>query len=131
MKRFIEIEGIDRAGKDTLAQYINKMTNYKYLMRVRGWLSQQVYSDLYNRNYEYENYQPIIIFLDIDYEDWKIRCELTNEQDIDFESNRNAFFNRLKEVNNIYVFNTSRMTPYEIAQEVIEILKVYEKNNEI
>lgn len=131
MKRFIEIEGIDRAGKDTLVQYINKMTNYKYLMRVRGWLSQQVYSDLYERNYEYENYQPIIIFLDIDYEDWKIRCELTNEQDIDFESNRNAFFNRLKEVNNIYVFNTSRMTPYEIAQEVIEILKIYEKNNEI
>ena len=129
MKRFIEIEGIDRTGKDTILAYINKLTNYKYLIRVRGWLSQQTYSDLYNRDYEYINYQPIVFFLDVEEEDWEIRCALTNEQDMDYEANRNAFYKRLEELDDYVVFNTSFMTPYQIANVIVERLEKYEKDN--
>ena len=49
----IEIEGIDKAGKDTILNNIAIIGNYKYTLNSRGILSQLVYNEKFNRNYDY------------------------------------------------------------------------------
>ena len=50
---------------------------------------------------------------------------------MDYEANRNAFYKRLEELNDYVVFNTSYMTPYQIANVIVERLEKYEEDNVI
>lgn len=122
--KLIEVEGIDKCGKDTLIGYINQLSNFKYVVHSRGILSNMVYADKYNRYFNHIlTYKPIIVYLTVEKEDWIIRCNLSNEPIISYEEDIklfNIYKNKLKE-NGIIIFeyNTSKITPYEIAKDVI------------
>lgn len=120
----IEIEGIDKTGKNLLQEYIVKLSNYKYIVHPRGILSALVYSNKYQRNYDYEfNYKPIIVYLDVDEPDRQIRCEINNEPAISALMDRILFEQSLEQLQQegytILKYNTSVMTPYAIAKDVI------------
>jgi len=120
----IEIEGIDKTGKNLLQEYIVKLSNYKYIVHPRGILSALVYSNKYQRNYDYEfNYKPIIVYLDVDEPDRQIRCEINNEPAISALTDRILFEQSLEQLQQegytILKYNTSVMTPYAIAKDVI------------
>ena len=48
----IEVEGIDKTGKDLLTHYIVLMSKYKYSVNTRGVLTQMVYNEKFNRKYK-------------------------------------------------------------------------------
>lgn len=132
----IEIDGVDRCGKNTLVSYISLLSNFKYVIYDRGILSQLVYNDLFNRHQDYskilqDNKNTIVIHLWGELKDLEIRHKITNEKPINILEHRNMFFNKQKELldNGIFVFNfnTSKMTPYMIAKEVIQILNYIEE----
>lgn len=137
----VEFDGIDKTGKDTIKQGLWYVAPGKYLSRARGLLSQIAYAKLYDRDIEYvdEGYtkNTLFVFLTVDKEDWKIRCRLTNEKDIDdddYESHTKAFENAVKYIidkgvptSHIMHFNTSYETPYQIIKSVNNRLK--ELNN--
>ena len=50
----IELDGIDKTGKDTIERYIAYLGKFKYVVNVRGVLSQLAYAELYNRDYDYD-----------------------------------------------------------------------------
>lgn len=119
----IEVEGIDKSGKDTLAPYITTITNYAYAVNIRGVLTQLVYNDKFNRNKTYNIlYKPLIVFLDVDNNDHEIRCIVSKEPKININKDREAYYHYIKELEKygftILKFNTSKMTPMQIAAEV-------------
>ena len=88
------IDGIDKTGKDTLLGFIDRLSNHKYIINVRGMLSQIAYSDLYKRdfNYDLSTQQHILnVLLTADKEDWEVRCKLTREPAINYEDNCEVF----------------------------------------
>ncbi len=124
----IEVEGIDKSGKNSLIPYVNQLSNYKYVIHDRGLLSMMVYSEKYHRNYEYEiDYKPIIIYLTVDEDDWNIRCKLANEPKTNYHEDVELFEkykNLLKQEGlTILEYNTSKMTMFQIAQDVINKLE--------
>ena len=81
----IEFDGIDKVGKDTIMKQIFSMAPNKYIPKARGIMSQIAYSALNNRNYEYEINKgyldnTLIVYLTVDEDDWKVRCDLSNEK---------------------------------------------------
>ena len=82
----IEIEGVDKAGKDTIGPYITTITNYAYAVNCRGALTQVVYNDKFNRNHDYVMlYKPLVVFLDVDNNDHQIRCAINHEPKINID----------------------------------------------
>lgn len=131
----ISCEGIDKSGKEIIRKYINILGNYKYVLMDRGLLSNITYSRLNNRNYEYDlnaytNW--IIVYLIVDKEDWKIRCKLTGEKEIDYDLHMKEFSKTAIELDKsgikILVYNTSQYTPYIIAKDVIHYMENINKN---
>lgn len=122
----IFIDGIDKSGKDLIAYYVIHLSNFKYIVNGRGILSQLAYVKLYNRNDTYDLTQQkdiINIYLEVDKEDWLLRCKKTNEPTLDYEKNIEAFqyaINVLANVTNIIRFNTSQETPYIIAKHIVD-----------
>lgn len=122
----IFIDGIDKAGKDLIAYYVIHLSNFKYIVNGRGILSQLAYAKLYNRNDAYDLTQQkniINVYLEVDKEDWLLRCKKTNEPAIDYEKNTEAFqyaISVLSQVNNVIHFNTSQETPYMIAKHIVD-----------
>ena len=45
----IQIDGIDKTGKDLILQYVTRLSNHKYVIQSRGLISQIAYSKIYNR----------------------------------------------------------------------------------
>lgn len=131
----VYVDGIDKTGKDSIAQYIMRMTNYECIVNSRGILSQIAYDKLYNRNRTYELIQQkyiINVLLDVEEEDWKIRCAYTQEPKINYEANKLVFYDARKTLIDagyeVLSFNTSHSTPYEIATKIVEFWK--NKNKE-
>ena len=129
----IEIEGVDKTGKDTVLKYIEQMTNYKYVLHSRGFVSQIVYSKIYKRNYNYtdvinDNKNTLIIYLTCSKSDLEIRHKISKEPKIDINRDIEAFDNVINDLSNAgfmtLVFNTSDMTPYKIALAVLDFLEV-------
>ncbi len=125
----IVLDGIDKTGKDTIRQYIFYLQNAKYICNTRGYMAMKVYSKLYNRDYEYdiENQKYILnVLLTADKEDWEIRCKITNEPKIDYEQHSKEFYSVYEELTNAgyhtLIFNTSRLTPCEIAKKILEYI---------
>lgn len=121
----IFIDGIDKSGKDLIAYYVIHLSNFKYIVNGRGILSQLAYSKLYNRNDTYDLTQQeniVNVYLEVNKEDWLLRCKKTNEPAIDYEKNVEAFqyaINILNNASNIICFNTSQETPYTIAKHIV------------
>lgn len=134
----IEIDGVDKCGKNTLVQYISLMSNFKYIIYDRGILSQLVYNDLYNRQIDYtdilkDNSNTLVIHLWGEIRDLEIRHKITNEPKINIMEHRNKFMEKQKILldNGIFTFNynTSKMTPYQIAEDILYILNYIEEEN--
>lgn len=126
----IEFEGIDKSGKELVGKYVDILGNHKYVLMDRGLMSNITYSRIFHRDFEYDVEQFrnwIFVCLTCDEEDWKIRCKLTNEPDIDYEYNV-AEFNKTREMfekNNFKVIyiNTSHVTPYDAAKYIISSIE--------
>lgn len=133
----IELDGIDKCGKDSVRPYIFYLEPGKYLCRARGLISQIAYAKLYKRNIDWDAIDyvknTLFVLLEVDKKDWEIRCKLTNEPNTSFtyDEMTQAFKLALYELkerfnvseNQILVFNTSEHTQYEIAGEIVEHLK--------
>lgn len=122
----IFVDGIDRCGKNTVVKYIQYLSNHRYMVYDRGILSNITYARMFNRNIQYDldQYKPFVfVYLVCDEDDWTIRCKLTNEPKIDYRSHIEQFditSHMLENVGfNIMFFNTSHMTPYDIAKNVL------------
>lgn len=128
MIRTIILEGVDRTGKDSIRHEIVKQSNGKIVVMCRSYISQIVYSRIYNRNInEQEYYDLIEKTKDIGYEyyiltaDYKVlleRFKATNEQMIDIKRDLIAFEKIAKELN-IKLIDTSIKMPSELAKEII------------
>lgn len=133
----IEFDGIDKSGKDSIRPYIWYLEPGKYLARSRGLLSQIAYSNLYERDFSYEDKgytrNTLFVLVNVDKKDWEIRCKLTNEPKMDFtyEQSKEAFSNAITTLLNEYnvplgqilVVNSSENTPYQIAKMICERIK--------
>ena len=138
----IVIEGIDKTGKDLLKKYIEKLSNYKYIVTARGIISQISHTRIFNRDYYYDfpkEDNNVYVYLYTDKQDWSIRCNLTNEPEIDYDTfvkNFNKTICTMKDMyKNLkyYQYDTSKMTPYQIAIDVIhkmEQLNKFQENDD-
>lgn len=139
----IELDGIDKCGKDSVRPYVFYLEPGKYLCRARGLISQIAYAKLYKRNIEWDGADyaknTLFVLLEVDKQDWEIRCKLTNEPNTGFtyEEMTQAFKLALYELkerfdvpeNHILVFNTSKYTPYAIADEIKTHLEYLNNQN--
>lgn len=139
----IELDGIDKCGKDSVRPYVFYLEPGKYLCRARGLISQIAYAKLYKRNIEWDGADyaknTLFVLLEVDKQDWEIRCKLTNEPNTGFtyEEMTQAFKLALYELkerfdvpeNHILVFNTSEYTPYTIADEIKTHLEYLNNQN--
>lgn len=123
----IYLDGIDKCGKDSILPYIGPLCNYKYICNIRGIMTQLAYSKLYNRDYNYNLTQQehvLNVYLTVDKEDWKIRCNINNEPDIVYEDNvkvfNDAYNELLKNGFNTLKINTSKYSQYEIAKQIVK-----------
>lgn len=129
----IFIDGIDRCGKNTLVKYIQYLSNHRYMVYDRGLLSNVTYARMFNRNsYDLEQYKPFVfVYLTCDKSDWEIRCKLTNEPPIDYDKHKAEFDYTAKqfELNGFKLlrYNTSELTPYSIAKDIISKMEAFEK----
>lgn len=124
----IEIEGIDKTGKDLIKAYITQLSNYKYIVQSRGLLSNMVYAEKYSRDYDYTlMYRPIVVYLDVDEEDRHVRCLISNEPPINAESDKRLFNKYKKKLIEkgiaVLEFNTTEQTPYFIAKQVLDYIE--------
>lgn len=120
----IELEGTDKVGKSTMHSYLGKLGHYKYLINDRGILTQLVYRDKFKRNVEYKlTYIPLIVLLEVDEDDFKVRCSINNEPTINFVKDKLAFNAYACYLESLGIpvlrFNTSKQTPYSIAKEIL------------
>lgn len=137
----IEIDGCDRTGKNTVLKYLEILTNYKYSINVRGYMSQRVFSKKYNRNFIYDkeslSKNRLYVLLWADEEDLTIRGLLSNEEKHDYINDTILFMTEYDllatDKYKTLVFNTSLSTPYKIAKKIIEVMDKLnkEENNEI
>lgn len=139
----IELDGIDKCGKDSVRPYVFYLEPGKYLCRARGLISQIAYAKLYKRNIEWDGADyaknTLFVLLEVDKQDWEIRCKLTNEPNTGFtyEEMTQAFKLALYELkerfdvpeNHILVFNTSEYTLYAIADEIKTHLEYLNNQN--
>lgn len=139
----IELDGIDKCGKDSVRPYVFYLEPGKYLCRARGLVSQIAYAKLYKRDIEWDGVDytknTLFVLLEVDKQDWEIRCKLTNEPNTGFtyEEMTQAFKLALCELekrfdipeNQILVFNTSEYTPYAIADEIKTHLEYLNNQN--
>lgn len=132
----LEIDGPDKTGKDLLCRYLCEMSNYRFSINVRGLLSQLVYAKKFNRDFEYDtrdfSKKKIIILLKADTEDLSVRCKMTNEPMYDFGRDAALFVKAAKELceknYHVMVYNTTYMTPYMIAKEILQRIDNMEEN---
>lgn len=139
MQRIICLDGVDKTGKDTIRRELVKSSNGNYLIIVRSFISQIVYSRIYNRNIdedwffakmkEFQECGMEFIVLTATEEELKKRFEINNELDLDkkdilyHDSVFKGVINKAMYVYNINIkfIDTTNKT---INQTVIEIEEI-------
>lgn len=130
----IEIDGVDRVGKNTLAPYLTFLSNYRFAIKPRGLLTQLVYSKKFNRyyKYDYDSYKEhtVIVLLYADEEDLKERFWNTNEKEINIKYDMIMFENEanmlISKGFKVLKYNTSHITHYDIAKDIIAHIDTWE-----
>jgi len=128
MIRTIILEGVDRTGKDSIRHEIVKQSNGQIVVMCRSYISQIVYSRIYGRNINEQEYFNLIeetkklgyeyYVLEADLNVLYKRFKQTNEPMIDIERDLNAFRQIAKELN-LKLIDTSIKTPVELAKEIV------------
>ena len=141
----ITLEGIDRCGKGSLHRYLERLGNFAYIIDDRGILTQLVYNDKFSRaiNYNIDNYKnDLIIYLYAEHEDLEIRFKMTNEPSLNTNKSLIEGINDdlelydkhlkclLEKGFKVLAYNTSLMTPYQIAKSVLKELNELEEKGE-
>ena len=135
----VEFDGMDKCGKDSIAKQIFAVDPNKYIINVRGIMSQIAYSWLWKREYAYEMSKgylenTLFVYLTVNEDDWNVRCKLSGEHEknkkrtdvesaIKYKSSNDAFELAYEKLNaslaekqvsdkHILKLNTSEMTPY-------------------
>lgn len=130
----VVLEGIDKTGKNLIQTYIHELSGKKYVIHCRGIMSQLTYTLRYSRKYNYgidpSTCRDLIVLLDVDKDDWLIRCKNAKERLIDYETDVEAFNETYRAFEKLGYkllrFNTSHTTPYDIAKKIIEVLESLE-----
>ena len=130
----IILEGVDKTGKDTLVQYIDKICNHKYAVYQRGNISNNAYAKIFNRKiYNYNMYHNVLyVLLTADIEDLKIRFKITNEPNIDIKTHLEVFEDTFTEMTKgcyTVKYNTSELTPYKIAKSIVDLVDNINEQN--
>jgi len=133
--QIIHIDGPDKTGKDTVRDIVVKQAKGNYLVYVRSFISQIIYSRLYNRKIdekffwerlknEYLQGAKFFVFICM-VEEVEHRFKAHDEKDIhisEFEKHQEAFLNFVQEAADkgvkIHVIDTSFATPQESAREL-------------
>lgn len=146
----VEFDGIDKSGKDSIMKQMFSVVPNKYIPKSRGLISQIAYANLFKRDADYvvtKGYMDntLFVLLTVDEEDWNIRCDLTGEHaknklrsdvegEIIYKSNSEAFLKAYTDLIRLYgderhfmMFNTSKMTPYQIITSVVDRLEELNK----
>ena len=152
----VEFDGMDKCGKDSIAKQIFAVDPNKYIINVRGIMSQIAYSWLWKREYVYEMSKgylenTLFVYLTVNEDDWNVRCKLSGEHEknkkrtdvesaIEYKTSNDAFEHAnevLKQAfdnygvsdKHILKLNTSEMTPYQIILKVVERLNELNEGN--
>lgn len=133
----ISCEGIDKSGKYQVLKYLDILGKHKYVLMDRGLMSNITYARMFNRSYTYDINQFkywIFVHLYCDKADWEVRCKLTNEPTIDYKKNIDAFEETTKEFKkhgfHVLSFNTTNLTPYNVAKQVIAYIDKLNRQEE-
>lgn len=139
MGRIIHIDGPDKTGKDSIRRQVVKNAKGETLVYIRSFLSQIVYSRLYNRKINEDwffakwklafNLGEEFYFVDCSYELVKERFIKHNESDLDikdWKDHRRVFYEVLKDASEIGIhptrIDTTRDTIEQSAIKIQEIL---------
>lgn len=131
----IQIEGIDKTGKDLLVGYLQQYSDFKYVPYSRGIVSLLVYTEKYKRNYKYDlssiiTKDWVFVYLDYDVEDIKIRHKLTNHDFMQYMDDYELFEKYLKQIESlgckVLRYNVSKQTYIEITKDIIKKLEKLE-----
>lgn len=133
----IELDGVDKTGKDLLCYYLCKLSNYTLSINVRGLISQIAYNEKFNRDIEYDitniSKNKIFILLTAEEEDLYIRCKNTNEELYDFKKDLKLFNTAANTIQSygytVWKFNTSEFTPYILAKLILVKLSMLEEED--
>lgn len=142
----VEFDGIDKSGKDSIMRQIFSVAPNKYIAKARGLISQVAYSNLFRRGMQYDATRgymdnTLFVLLEVDKDDWDIRCDLTNEHAlnrmrsdvegaVEWKSHSEAFRDAFEQLKQSYGdsshfmrFNTSHQTPVSIIKAVVAHLE--------
>ena len=130
----ISIDGIDKSGKGLVFKYLQHLGNHKHVLLDRGPLSNYMFSKMFDRKFEYDIASfsnVLIVFLDVDYSDWRIRCKIADEPSISFDTHCEFYNDAICRFRDngctVLRYNTTQMTPYNIALDVISF---FERNSD-
>lgn len=135
----VEIEGLDRTGKDTLVGYVDYMSGRMIPVSSRGLMSTIAYAEVFNRFMSAEftnklleaNKETLVVYLTCNRKDLELRHKISHHEPIDFDKHEKAFTYAKRMILGsdilFYEFNTTEQTPYQIAEMICTIIK--EENN--
>lgn len=130
----IELDGPDKTGKSTIAKYLTMLSNFRFATHDRGYMTQVVYSKKFNRDYEFstpDKSHTVYILFYCNQEDHNIRCRINNEPYISYSDDLALFkdvYNKLVEEGyKCLSYNTSKMTAYDIAKDILNNIDNMEK----
>jgi len=139
IEKIIHFDGADKTGKDTIRDLIVKQAAGKYLIYVRSYISQIVYSRLYNRNIdEYFFWKRMkedfdkgdrFIYFECNLDQAKDRFIEHNETDLsinDYEIHQDVFRQVINETKHhgihIHKINTSVLSINETVEEIKKVI---------
>lgn len=81
---------------------------------------------MFNRGFKYDIgsfIDTLFVFLDVCKEDWEIRCKVSNEPNISYESHYAMYEEAIEEFKSegcrFIRYNTSEMSMYSIAKDIL------------
>lgn len=101
--KFIILEGVDRTGKGSMQDAIDKATNYKHIITDRGPIGFQAYCEIFNKPKElflaYQDMEKellfvpnvLVIYLTASTEVLIDRCIKTNHEILDFDYHKEVY----------------------------------------
>ena len=101
--KFIILEGVDRSGKDSMQDAIDKATRYKHVITDRGPIGFMAYCEIFNKSHElFRHYcqmelalkklnDVLVIYLTADTETLVDRCIKTDHEILDFDYHKKIY----------------------------------------
>lgn len=141
MKHYTVIfDGIDRSGKTSMRYYLGKMSGHRLITYDRGIISNMAWDIMMGRPVSFNAYDleqwkdAVFVHLYVEKEDWEIRCKMTNEPVIDYETHMSAYeqmFDEFKKCGmHVLEYNTTQTTAYHISKDIMHYLDKLNGNSQ-